>query len=94
MAETPIVPMDYDAHTSTYESFVRFATGGTLACLFIVVALVGYGVGEGALIYLVATFGMLAGFGASIYGAVSDKNSWTPAAVLLVLMGLLTAVLV
>ena len=94
MTETPIVPMDYDEHTSTYDAFVRFSTGGTLACLFIVVALVGYGIGQGALIYLVATFGMLAGFGASAYGAASDQNSWTPAAVLLVLMGLLTAVFV
>ncbi len=93
MAETPIVPMDYDEHTRTYESFVRFSTGGTLACLFLVVALVGFGIGQGALIYLVATFGMLAGFGASAYGAASDKNSWMPGIVLLVLMGLLTAAL-
>jgi len=93
MTETPIVPMDYDAHTSTYESFVRLSIGGTLACLFIVVALVGYGIGQGALIYLVATFGMLAGFGASAYGAASAQNSWIPGIVLLVLMGLATAIL-
>ncbi len=93
MTDSSIVPMDYEEHTKTYERFVRCSTGLTLACLFIVVALVGFGVGEGALIYLVATFGMLAGFGVSIYGAASTKNSWLPGIVLLVLMGLATAVL-
>ena len=93
MTDSSIVPMDYEEHTKTYEGFVRYATGMTLACLFIVVALVGFGIGQGALIYLVATFGMLAGFGASIYGAVSTQNSWMPAIVLLVVMGLLTAAL-
>ncbi len=93
MTETPIVPMDYDEHTSTYKAFVRWSIGGTLACLFLVVALVGYGLGQGALIYLVATFGMLGGFGASAYGAASDQNSWVPGIVLLVVMGLLTTAL-
>ncbi len=93
MTETQIVPMDYDEHTSTYKAFVRWSTGGTLACMFLVVALVGYGIGQGALIYLVATIGMLAGFGASAYGAASDQNSWVPGIVLLVVMGLLTTVL-
>tara|TARA_R110002110_G_scaffold287455_1_gene501910 strand:- start:151 stop:435 length:285 start_codon:yes stop_codon:yes gene_type:complete len=93
MTETPIVPMDYDAHTSTYDAFVRWSTGGTLACLFLLVGLVGFGIGQGVLIYLVATFGMIAGFGASAYGAASKQNSWVPSVVLLVLMGLLTAVL-
>lgn len=91
MTDQPIVPMDYDAHTSTYAGFVSFATGMTLACLFILVALVGFGIGEGAAIYLVATFGMLIGFGTSVYGAVSPRNNWTPAFVVLVLMGLATA---
>lgn len=94
MTDSSIVPMDYDAHTSNYAGFVSFATGTTLACLFIVVALVGFGIGNGALIYLVSTFGMLAGFGASIYGAVSAQNSWTPAYVLLVVMGLAVGALV
>jgi len=93
MADSSIVPMDYEEHTNTYARFVRFSTGMTLACLFIVVALVGYGIGEGAMIYLVATFGMLIGFGTSIYGAVSARNSWTPSFVVLVLMGLATAAL-
>ncbi len=93
MTETPIVPMDYDEHTRTYEAFVRWSIGGTLACLFLVVALVGYGLGQGVLIYLVATFGMLAGFGASAYGAASKQNSWVPGIVLLVVMGLLTTAL-
>jgi len=93
MTDSSIVPMDYEEHTKTYERFVRCSTGLTLACLFIVVALVGFGVGEGVLIYLVATFGMLAGFGASIYGAASTKNSWLPGIVLLVVMGLATAAL-
>ena len=93
MTHSSIVPMDFEEHKNTYERFVRCATGLTLACLFLLVALVGFGKGEGALIYLVATFGMLIGFGTAIYGAVSPRNSWIPAVVLLVSMGLATAAL-
>ena len=94
MTESSIVPMDYEEHTSTYANFVRFAIGMTLACLFIVVALVGFGIGSGVLIYLVSTIGMLAGFGVSIYGAVSAQNGWVPAFVLLIVMGLAVGALV
>ena len=93
MTDSSIVPMDYEEHTNTYERFVRCATGMTLACLFLLVALVGFGKGEGALIYLVATSGMLIGFGTAIYGAASPRNSWVPGIALLVLMGLATAAL-
>lgn len=85
--------MDYDQHTNTYERFVRFSSGLTVACLFLLVALVGFGIGEGTIIYLVATFGMLVGFGTCVYGASSSQNSWVPAIVVLVSMGLATAAL-
>jgi len=88
MTDSPIVPMDYEAHTNTYACFVRFSIGMTLACLFIVVALVGFGMGQGVMIYLISTVGMLVGFGMSVYGAASEQNSWIPGIVVLVLMGL------
>ena len=93
MSDSSTAPMDFKEHTNTYARFVRGATGMTIACLFLLVALVGFGIGQGALSYLVATVGMLAGFGTAIYGATSPKHSWLPAIALLVVMGLATAAL-
>jgi len=94
MTDSPIVPMDYEQHTNTYARFVRYSIGMTLACLFLLVALVGFGMGQGVMIYLISTIGMLVGFGMSAYGAASEQNSWTPGIVVLVLMGLAVAVFV
>ena len=91
MTDSSVVPMDYEEHNKTFARFVRCTTGMTLACLFILVALVGFGIGEGATIYLVSTFGMLIGFGTSIYGSASAQNSWIPGVVVLVGMGIAVA---
>jgi len=93
MSDSSVTPTDFKDHTNTYSHFVRGATGMTLACLFVLVALVGFGKGEGILIHLVATFGMLIGFGTTIYGGVSSNNSWLPAIAVLIVMGLATAAL-
>lgn len=90
MTDTSAPPMDYEEHTKTFSRFVRFSTAATIACIYICVALVGYGIGNGAMSYLIATIGMLVGFGCCVYGAASEQNSWLPSAVVLVLMGLAT----
>ena len=90
MADETATPMDYDAHNSTFANFVNLATGSTIACIYVCVALVGFGIGDGVMSYLIATFGLLIGLGACVFGAASDNNSWVPAGVLLVLMGLAT----
>lgn len=90
MADETAPPMDYDAHNSTFANFVNLATGGTIACIYICVSLVGFGIGDGVMSYLIATFGLLIGLAACVFGAVSDNNSFVPAGVLLVLMGVAT----
>ncbi len=92
MADNAAPSMDYEEHTKTYARFVQCSIGLTAACLFILVALIGFGVGSGVGSILVATIGMLVGFGTAVYGAASEQNSWIPALVVLVLMGLATVV--
>ena len=92
MSDDATPTMDITENQQTYEAFIKGSIGLTLACAYILVALVGYGFGETGAGW-VATLGMIFGFGACTYGMYAKGGAWGPSLVLLALMTLATVFL-
>ena len=60
MAQSDHPTMDYPAHERTYSGFLRFSIAGVIACLFILVALLGMTI-VGGLAFWVGMLGLIVG---------------------------------
>jgi Bacterial aa3 type cytochrome c oxidase subunit IV len=81
---------DYAAHLATYEGFIK---GGVMACLataFVLVALVMFGFGKSAAVFL-GFLGMVAGMVAIGIDVMSARGGWLFSIATLVLFVLITA---
>ena len=80
----------FEAHATTYDSFIRFSQIGTLACLNIVLCLMLHTFGEGFFVkWLVGVGGIFAMIVATGIGLASKSASWRPNAILLIGFGLI-----
>jgi hypothetical protein len=82
--------LDYAAHLATYEGFIKGAVMACLATAFVLVALVMFGFGKGAAVFL-GFLGMVAGMVAIGIDVMSARGGWLFSIVTLVLFVLLTA---
>jgi hypothetical protein len=82
---------DYAAHLATYEGFIKGAIMASLAAAFVLVALVMFGFGKGAAVFL-GFLGMVAGMGAIAIDFMSSRGGWLFSIVTLVVFVLVTAI--
>jgi hypothetical protein len=82
---------NYAAHLATYDGFIKGAVMASLHVAFVLVALVMFGFGKGAAVFL-GFLGILAGMGAITLDFMSARGGWTISIVTLVLFVLVTAV--
>ena len=88
MAQSDHPTMDYPAHERTYSGFLRFSIAGVIACLFILVALLGMTI-VGGLAFWVGMLGLIVGF-ATIAVVLASGLGWTAPLVILAGMVVLT----
>ena len=82
---------DYAAHLATYEGFLKWATMASLHVAFVLVALVMFGFGKGAVVFL-GFLGIVAGTVAIAIDFMSSRGNWLFSIVTLVLFVLVTAI--
>jgi Bacterial aa3 type cytochrome c oxidase subunit IV len=82
---------DYAAHLATYEAFIRGVVMACLAAGFGLVALVMFGFGKGAAVFL-GFLGMVAGMVAIGIDMMSARGGWLFSIATLVLFALVTAI--
>ena len=81
----------YAAHLATYDGFIKGATMAALQVGFVLVALVMFGFGKGAAVFL-GFLGIIAGMGAITLDFMSSRGGWTISIATLVLFVLVTAI--
>jgi len=81
---------DLAAHLATYEAFVKGIVMACLAAAFVMVALVMFGFGKGAGVFL-GFLGMVAGMVAIGIDVMSARGGWMFSIATLVLFALVTA---
>ena len=86
----PGTPEDLATHRAAYDGFVAFSMGGSIICLYIVVALVVFR-------FVSNPFNLVLGFGGILVGVIASVlalrmgGKWLMPIILLVLYGVLAA---
>lgn len=93
MSDDQAVKMDYEMHEGTYEGFLTFSKVGTIAVLNIVLCLIIFAFGSGILPTVVGWIMMIANAVAFAAGIAMGPKGWVPAAVVMVLTGLLAMII-
>ena len=88
MAHSDHPTMDYPAHERTYSGFLRFSIAGVIACLILLVALIGMTI-VGGLAFWVGMFGLILGL-VVISVVLASGLGWTGPLVIFAAMVVLT----